>query len=56
MVEKVGKKIKLFKKGDKVYSRLPLDKIGAFAEYVAVNQNTGFYLKTLILLQDLQYH
>lgn len=28
-----------FQKGDRVYTRLPLNKIGAFAEYVAVDQN-----------------
>ncbi|HGF8031762.1 TPA: alcohol dehydrogenase catalytic domain-containing protein [Enterococcus faecium] len=44
IVEKVGKKVKLFKKGDKVYPRLPLDKIGTFAEYVAVNQNAIWFL------------
>lgn len=38
IVEQVGRKVKSFHKGDKVYARLPLDKIGAFAEYVAVNE------------------
>jgi len=37
IVESVGKNVKGFKAGDKVYSRLPLDRIGAFAEYVAVD-------------------
>lgn len=37
IVEKVGRNVKNFKKGDYVYTRLPLKKIGAFAEYVAVN-------------------
>lgn len=36
VVEKVGRDVKNFKKGDRVYTRLPLKKIGAFAEYVAV--------------------
>ena len=39
MVEQVGSRVIGFKKGDKVYTRLPLAKIGAFAEYVAVDQN-----------------
>lgn len=37
VVEKVGRDVKNFKKGDRVYTRLPLKKIGAFAEYVAVD-------------------
>ena len=39
VVEQVGSRVIGFKKGDKVYTRLPLAKIGAFAEYVAVDQN-----------------
>ena len=35
----VGEKVKSFKIGDRVFARLPLDKIGAFAEYVAVDQD-----------------
>lgn len=37
IIEEVGKSVAKFKKGDKIYARLPIDKIGAFAEYVAVN-------------------
>lgn len=37
IVEKVGGNVCDFKKGDYVYTRLPLKKIGAFAEYVAVD-------------------
>ncbi len=36
VVEKVGSKVNGFAKGDRVYARMPLDKIGAFAEYAAV--------------------
>lgn len=39
IVEQVGSKVSGFQKGDRVYTRLPLNKIGAFAEYVAVDQN-----------------
>ncbi|WP_202879064.1 NADP-dependent oxidoreductase [Companilactobacillus halodurans] len=39
IIEKVGDKVRDFKIGDKIYSRLPLNKIGAFAEYVAINQD-----------------
>lgn len=38
IVESVGDKVTKFKVGDEVYSRLPLEKIGAFAEYVAIDQ------------------
>lgn len=37
MIEKVGSNVKDFHMGEKVYSRLPIDSIGAFAEYVAVD-------------------
>lgn len=39
IVEQVGSKVSGFQKGDQVYTRLPLNKIGAFAEYVAVDQD-----------------
>lgn len=37
IVEKVGADVKGFQVGDHVYTRLPIKKIGAFAEYVAVD-------------------
>ena len=39
IVAEVGGKVTGFQKGDRVYTRLPLNKIGAFAEYAAVDQN-----------------
>lgn len=39
IVEQAGSKVSGFQKGDRVYTRLPLNKIGAFAEYLAVDQN-----------------
>jgi len=36
-LEKVGKKVKGFYKGDDIYTRLPVSQIGAFTEYVAVD-------------------
>lgn len=39
LVEQVGSKVEKFQKGDRVYTRLPIGKIGAFAEYVAVEQD-----------------
>lgn len=38
IVEKVGAQVTGFAQGDRVYARLPLEKIGAFAQYVAVDQ------------------
>lgn len=37
-VEQVGAHVHAFQPGDAVYTRLPLNRIGAFAEYVAVDQ------------------
>ena len=37
IVEKTGNKVKDFRAGDRVYTRLPINRIGAFAEYVAVD-------------------
>lgn len=37
VIEKVGRKVQGFKVGDAIYSRLPLTKIGAFAEYAAID-------------------
>lgn len=39
VVERVGGQVTGFRPGDRVYTRLPLERIGAFAEFVAVNQN-----------------
>ena len=38
MVEKVGRNVKKFQPGDRVYGRMELKRIGAFAEYAAVDQ------------------
>ncbi len=37
IIEKVGDNVQGFKVGDAVYTRLPIEHIGAFAEYVAVD-------------------
>lgn len=39
VVEKVGNNVSRFSPGDRVYGRMPLSKIGAFAQFVAVNKN-----------------
>ncbi|MFD1418307.1 NADP-dependent oxidoreductase [Companilactobacillus keshanensis] len=38
IVESVGKNVSNFEVGDEIYSRLPLNKIGAFAEYVTIDR------------------
>lgn len=38
-VEKVGANVKKFAVGERVYGRMPLNSIGAFAEYAAVSEN-----------------
>ena len=39
IVEKVGASVTPFKIGDRVYGRMPLARIGCFAEYAAVDEN-----------------
>ena len=39
IVEKTGSNVNDFTEGDRVYARMPLNKIGAFAEYVAINKD-----------------
>lgn len=39
IVEKVGDGVKDFSVGDRVYTRLPINHIGAFAEYVSLDHN-----------------
>lgn len=44
IVEKVGNQVDGFKVGDPIYTRLPIKKIGAFAEYVAVDAKSIWHL------------
>ena len=37
IIEKTGANVKGFAVGDRVYARMPLAKIGAFAEYTAID-------------------
>ena len=39
VVEKIGTSVSRFNIGDRVYGRMPLSKIGAFAEYAAIDEN-----------------
>ena len=43
-IVQVGQSVSNFKVGDTVYSRLSINKIGAFAEYVVTNENTIAHL------------
>ena len=38
-VEKIGSKVKRFNLGDKVYSRIPIQTLGAFAEFVSIKES-----------------
>lgn len=38
IIEKVGKNVRKFQPGDRVYGRMELKRIGAFAEYAAIEQ------------------
>lgn len=38
VIEKVGDNVSKFKVGDRVYARMPLDKIGTFAEYLTIDE------------------
>lgn len=44
IIEKVGKSVQGFKAGDAIYSRLPIQKIGAFAEYAAIEADAIAHL------------
>jgi NADPH:quinone reductase-like Zn-dependent oxidoreductase len=44
IITKVGNSVQKFKVGDAVYARLPIDSIGAFAEFVAVDAAAIWYI------------
>lgn len=48
IIEEVGKNVTEFKKGDRVYSRLPINKIGALAEYVSVNADAISHMPKIL--------
>ena len=39
VIEEIGSNVTEFEVGERVYSRMPLDKIGAFAEYVSIDKD-----------------
>lgn len=44
IIEKVGNNVESFKVGDSILTRLPIEKIGAFAEYVAIDAKAVSHL------------
>ena len=38
IVEKIGEQVSKFNIGDRVFARMPLNKIGTFAEYISVEE------------------
>lgn len=40
IVEKVGTSVSKFKEGDRVFARMPLNKIGSFSEYIAIEEDS----------------
>lgn len=52
VVEQVGASVKDFQVGDRVFGRLPIDRIGAFAEYVAAD--AAAVAKTPDYLSDVE--
>lgn len=40
IVEKIGSSVSKFSVGDRVFARMPLSKIGAFAEYLSIEETT----------------
>ncbi len=46
VIERVGSKVENYKIGDKIMTRLPIAKIGAFAEYVAVDAEAIAFMPT----------
>ena len=39
VIERIGSNVSKFSVGERVYGRMPLKRIGAFAEYAAIDQN-----------------
>ncbi len=46
VIERVGNKVKTYKIGDNIMTRLPIANIGAFAEYVAVDSEAIAFMPT----------
>lgn len=51
-VIKTGANVKKFKVGDRVYGRMPLDRIGAFAEYISVPASSASLIPTYMSYKE----
>lgn len=52
-IEKMGGEVRGFSVGDRVYGRLPLNRIGAFAEYLAVRSDAIAKVPKVLVWQVL---
>ena len=52
IVDKIGSDVTEFKIGDKVYGRTPLNKIGAFAEYIAIDKEAIAIIPNYLSLKE----
>lgn len=52
IVEKTGTNVRRFTPGDRVYGRMPLTKIGAFAEYAAVDAGALAHVPSYLSLEE----
>jgi NADPH:quinone reductase-like Zn-dependent oxidoreductase len=52
VVTQVGGRVRRFKLGDEVYARLPKDRIGAFAEYVAVREDAVAHKPKTLTMEE----
>ena len=52
IVEEVGASVRAFEVGDRVYGRMPLSKIGAFAEYAAVEAGALAHVPEYLSLEE----
>jgi NADPH:quinone reductase-like Zn-dependent oxidoreductase len=52
VVTEVGGHVRRFKLGDEVYARLPKDRIGAFAEYVAVREDAVAHKPQTLTMEE----
>ena len=52
VVEEVGASVRAFEVGDRVYGRMPLAKIGAFAEYAAVEAGALAHVPEYLSLEE----
>ena len=52
IIEQIGSDVTEFQVGDKVYGRTPLNKIGAFAEYIAIDKEAIAVIPNYVSLKE----